>query len=164
MPSLAYGEQAACDSNFSSATAVRGESQKTDATHATVTVTKVRMILHLSINIWVPSGVTPNVVEHEDGHRQISEYYYQTADKLAERIATTYLGKTVDISGTNIDEQFEKVLHEMATDITNEYDRNIGFAAAQRYYDAITDHGRNGSDVREAVAAAIENTKIVSTQ
>ena len=164
MPALAYGEQAACDSNFSSTTTVGGKSQKIDATHATVTVTKVRMILHLSINIWVPSGATQNVVEHEDGHRQISQYYYQAADKLAERLAATYLGRTVDISGTDIDDQFEKALHQMATDITKQYDTDIGVAAAQQYYDLITDHGRNNSDVRGAVAAAIENTKIVSIQ
>ena len=90
MPSLAYGEEAVCDSNFSSNTSVGGESQKTDATHATVTITKVKMTLQLSINIWVPTGVTQHVGEHEDGHRQISQYYYQMADKLAERIAATF--------------------------------------------------------------------------
>ena len=165
MPSLAYGEEAVCDSNFSSNTSVGGESQKTDATHATVTITKVKMTLQLSINIWVPTGVTQHVGEHEDGHRQISEYYYQMADKLAERIAATYLGKQIDINGTDdLDAQFEKVLHQTATDITNEYDKELGLAATQQYYDVITDHGRNESDAKEAVAAAIENTKIVSIQ
>ena len=162
MPTLAYGEEAVCDSNFSSNTSVGGESQKTDATHATVTITKVKMILQLNINIWVPTGVTQHVVEHEDGHRQISEYYYQTADKLAERIAATYMGKQIDINGTDLDGQLEKVLHQTATDITNEFDNDLTFAATQQYYDAITDHGRNESEAKEAVAAAVENTKIIS--
>jgi hypothetical protein len=162
MPTLAYGEEAVCDSNFSSNTSVGGESQKTDATHATVTITKVKMILQLSIDIWVPTGVTQHVVEHEDGHRQISEYYYQTAGKLAERIAVTYMSKQIDISGTDLESQFEKALHQTAADITNEYDRDLRIAATQQYYDVITDHGRSESDVKEAVAAAVENAKIVS--
>jgi hypothetical protein len=164
MPTLAYGEQAVCDSNFSSNTNVGGESRIIDATHATVTITKVKMILLLSINIWVPTGVTQHVVEHEDGHRQISEYYYQTADKLAERVATTYMGKQIDISGTDLDAEFQNVVHQTATDITSEYDKELSVEATQEYYDAITNHGRNDTDVRGAVTAAVENTKIVSIQ
>jgi hypothetical protein len=164
MPTLAYGEEAVCDSNLTSNTSVGGESQKTDATHATVTITKVKMILQLSINVWVPSGATQHVVEHKDGHRQISEYYYQGADKLAERIAATYMGKQIDINGTDLDAQLETALHQTATDITHEFDQELSFAATQQYYDVITDHGRNESDVKEAVAAAVENVKMVSIQ
>jgi hypothetical protein len=164
MPAMAYGEEAVCDSNLTSNAIVGGESHKTDSTHATVTITKVKMILALSINVWVPSGVTQHVVEHEDGHRQISEYYYRTADKLADRIATTYMGKQIDIDGTDLDAQLEKVLHQTATDITHEFDQEVSFAATQQYYDTITDHGRNESDVKEAVVAAIENVKMVSIQ
>jgi len=158
MPTLAYGEEALCDSNFVSNTIAGGEFQKTDATHATVTVTKIRMVLQLSINIWAPTGVTQHVVEHEDGHRQISEYYYQTADTLAGRIAATYMGKKIDISGPDLDAESSKALHQTATDITNEYNRDLGPGTTQQYFDLITDHGRNDSAVKEAVAAAINNS------
>lgn len=164
MPALAYGEEAVCDSNLTSNAIVGGESQKTDTTHATVTVTKVKMILALSINVWVPSGATQHVVEHEDGHRQISEYYYQGADKLAERIAATYVGRQIGINGTDVDAQLARTLQQTATDITHDFDRELSFAATQQYYDTITDHGRNESDVKEAVVAAIENVKMVSIQ
>jgi len=164
MPTLAYGEEAVCDSNLTSNTSVGGESQKTDSTHATVTITKVKMILALSINVWVPTGVTQHVVEHEDGHRQISEYYYQTADTLAEQIAATYIGKRIDINGADLDAQLETALHQTATDITHEFDQELSLAATQQYYDVITDHGRNESDASEAVAAAVENVKMVSIQ
>src|ERR1700674_5477372 len=93
MPHLAPGENAECDSDFLSNASVRGETRQTDATHATVTITQIKVTLGLNINIWVPSGATQQVTEHEEGHRQISEYYYQTADKLAERIAATYMDK-----------------------------------------------------------------------
>ncbi len=73
MPPLASGENAECDSNFLSNASVRGESRQTDATHATVTITQIKVTLGLKINIWVPTGVSQRVIEHEEGHRQISE-------------------------------------------------------------------------------------------
>jgi hypothetical protein len=164
MPSLAYGEEAVCDSNFSSQTTVGGLSEKIDDTHATVTITTVKMILQLSVNIWVPFGVSQHVVEHENGHRQISEYYYQAADKLADRVASTYIGTKIDIAGADLNAQFDKALGQAANDITAEFDKNINLAATQQYYDTITDHGRSESDAKQAVVAAVANTKITSLQ
>jgi phage gpG-like protein len=164
MPSLAYGEEAVCDSNFSSHTTVGGLSEKIDSTHAAVTITTVKMILQLSVNIWVPAGVTQHVVEHENGHRQISEYYYQAADKLADRVASPYIGTKINITGSDLNAEFEKALSQVANDITAEYDKNINLAATQQYYDAITDHGRSESDTKQAVVAAVANTKTSSIQ
>ena len=48
------------------------------------------MVLQLRMTIWAPTDTTPHVIDHEQGHSQISEYYYQTADKLAERFAESF--------------------------------------------------------------------------
>ena len=164
MPPLASGEKAECDSNFLSNASVRGESRQTDATHATVTVMQVKVTLQLNINIWVPIGVTQHVIEHEEGHRQISEYYYQTADKLAERIAATHMGKQVEITGTDLGAESSKMLQQMANDITDEYNKELNSGPTQLLYDAITDHGRNDVVVKDAVAHALKNITIESTQ
>jgi hypothetical protein len=164
MPPLAPGEIAGCDSDFLSTASVRGESRRTDATHATLTITQVRVTLQLNINIWVPTGVTQHVIEHEQGHRQVSEYYYQTADKLAERIAATYMGKQVEITGTDLSAESSKMLQQMATDITDEYNKELNPGPTQLLYDAITDHGRNEIDVKDAVAHALKNITVESTQ
>jgi hypothetical protein len=164
MPPLSSGESAECDSQFLSSASVRGESRPTDATHATVTITQIKVTLQLHINIWVPTGVTQHVIEHEDGHRQVSEYYYQTAGKLAERIAATYMGKQVEITGTDLDVESSKMLQQMATAITDEYNKELNPGPAQLLYDAITDHGRNDVVVKDAVAHALKNTAIASTQ
>jgi hypothetical protein len=164
MPPLAPGESAECDSNFLSNASVRGESRQTDATHATITITQITVTLQLSINIWVPTGVTPHVIEHEDGHRQVSEYYYQTAGELAERIAATYMGKQVEISGTDLGAESSKMLQQMAAGITDEYNKELNPGPTQLLYDAITDHGRNEVVVKDAVAHALKNTAIESTQ
>lgn len=164
MPPLGSGENAECDSDFRSSASVRGEPRPTDATHATVTITHVSLTLRLNINIWVPAGVTQHVIEHEDGHRQISEFYYQTADKLAERIASTYLGKQVEITGSDLDAASNKMLQEMAADITEAYNKELNPGPTQLLYDAITDHGRNEVVVKDAVTHALKNISIESPQ
>lgn len=163
MPPLSRGENAACDSDFTSDASVVGQTRQTDATHATVTVTEIKVTLQLNIIIWVPTEVTQHVIEHEEGHRQISEYYYQTADKLAERIAATYMDKQVDIAGTDVDVESHKLLKQMATDITHEYIRELNPGPAQLLYDAITDHSRNEVVAKDAVAHALKNVTIEST-
>jgi hypothetical protein len=164
MPPLPSGEIAECDSNFLSRASVRGQPRKTGATHATVTITQVIVKLQLQINIWLPAGATQVVAEHEEGHRQISEYYYQTADKLAERIAATYTGKQLEVNGADLDAETAKMLLQVATDITDEYNKELNSNPTQLLYDAITDHSRNGVIAKDAVDHALKNTAIESAQ
>jgi hypothetical protein len=160
MPALTLGEQAVCDSDFLSNASVAGESRQPDATHATVTITQIKVTLQLNITIWAPSGATQHVIEHEEGHREISEYYYRNADKVAERIAATYMGRQVEISGTDLGAESSKVLQQMATEITDEYNKELDPGPTQLLYDTITDHSRNDVIVKDAVAAAIKNVVI----
>ena len=160
MPPLSPGENAECDSEFLSSASVRGESRQTDATHATFTVTQIKVTLQLKINIWLPTGATQHLIEHEEGHRQISEYYYQTADKLAERIAAAYMGRQVEITGTDLGAESSRMLQQMATEITNEYNKELNPNPTQLLYDSITDHSRNGVAAKDAVAHAIKNAPI----
>jgi hypothetical protein len=164
MPPLHSGESAQCDSDFLSNASVGGKSRQTDATHATLTVTQIKVTLQLFITIWVPTGVSQHVIEHEEGHRQISENYYQTADQLAERIAATYMGKQVEIAGADLTAESNKVLQQMAAEITDEYNKELDPGPTQLLYDAITDHGRNEVIVKDAVAHALKNITIESTQ
>ena len=160
MPPLSPWENAACDSNFLSSATVAGETRQSDATHATVTITQVKVKLQLNITIWVPDGVSQHVMEHEEGHRRISEYYYQTADKLAERIASRYIGRRLDIAGTDLNIESSKLLQQVAADITLEYKKELNPGPTQLLYDTITDHSRNGVPAQDAVAHAIKNVMI----
>jgi hypothetical protein len=157
MPSLGTGEEAECDSNFLSAANVAGQTQKTDATHAFVTITQINVTLQLNVTIWAPANATPHVIEHEEGHRQIAEYYYQTADKLAERIADEYTTRVIEISGADLEAESNKALQQIATEITDEYNKQLNPGPTQLLYDSITDHGRNEVVVKDAVASAIKN-------
>jgi hypothetical protein len=122
------------------------------------------MTLQLQINVWLPNGANQVVVDHEDGHRQIAEYYYQTADKLAERIGTAYIGKRVEVSGTDLDAESRKMLLQMANEITDTYTKEINSNPTQLLYDAITDHARNGVVAKDAVDHAIKNAAVEATQ
>jgi hypothetical protein len=157
MPPLAFGEYAQCDSHFLSNASVGGQTLQTDATHAIVTITQIKLTLQLNVTIWQPTQVSEHVIEHEEGHRQISEYYYQTADKLAEQIAATFIGKQIEIAGENQNEESSKALQEVATEITDEYDKELNTEPTQLFYDSITNHGVNDTISKDATAYAIRN-------
>lgn len=162
MPPLAYGEYGECDSHFLSNASVGGETRQTDATHATVTITRIKVTLQLNITIWLPPQSSPHVIEHEDGHRQISEYYYQAADKVAEWIAAGYMGKKIDIAGADQAAESNKALEEIATEITDEYNKELNPEPTQLLYDSITNHGVNDTVAKDAAAYAIRNVVIDS--
>jgi len=160
MPPLAQHEIAACDSNFLSSAIVRGDTRKTDATHATLTVTHVKVTLQLKINLWLPDRAPQNLIDHEDGHRRISENTYQTADKLAERIAAGYIGKRIEITGTDLDAESRNTLHQLASEIAGEYNKELNPNPPQLLYDSITDHARNGVVARDAVDHVLKNASV----
>jgi len=160
MPPLDPGENAECVSDFSANANVTGLTKRKDPTHATLTVTQINMNLKLNITIWVPFDVTQRVTEHEEGHRQISEYYYLTADKLAARIASDYMGKQVEITGSDLNGESMKMLQQLGSEITEEYEKELNPNPTQLLYDSITDHSRNGADAQEAVDHALKNASV----
>lgn len=156
MPPLSGMEAAVTDSNFISNANVKAESQRVDRTHATVTVTAVKVQLKLNIDVWIPTGASQGVIDHEQGHRQIAEYYYRDADKLAKRIAAGYIGKQFDVSGADLDAEVQKLLEKLSTEITTQYNERLNPDAAQQRYDEITDHSRNDIAASDAVARVLK--------
>jgi hypothetical protein len=165
MPPLASSSEIAqCESDFTANANVGGKAQRTDSTHAVITVSQISITLQLNVIIWVPEGVSQRVMEHEQGHRQISEYYYQTADKLAAQIAANYMGKQVPITGADLDAEFHKALQGIGGEITEEYDKQLNPNPTQLLYDSITDHSRNDVAVQDAVDHAVKNVSVESGQ
>jgi len=159
MPALAAWEQAECDSNFVSEANVKARTEILDPTHGLVTVTGLKVTLQLTINIWLPQGAAEHIIDHEQGHRQIAEHYYETADKVAEQIAAAYFGKQVSVSGADLNLEINKLLQQMGAEITAEYSRKLNPDLAQNRYDDITDHSRNEVSATEAVAQVLEDVQ-----
>ena len=156
MPRLGEGEEAECDSNFLSDASVSGRMQKLDKSSAMVTISQVKVTLELKITIWVPNGATQHVVEHEEGHRQISEHYYRFADQVAAESGAPYIGRQIAISGTDLDAELERTLRGLSKAITEEYNSKLNPGPVQQRYDELTDHSRNDRDSKEAAAQALK--------
>lgn len=157
---MAPGELAVCDSNFLSVANVTGNSRQNDATDALVTVTQVKVTLQLNITIWVPNDATQHIIEHEQGHREISEFYYQTADKIAQQIAAKYLGRQFQVSGADLNSAIDKALQQMGAEITQEYDKELNPEPAQERYETLTNHGSNDVDAKDAVSQVLNNATV----
>jgi hypothetical protein len=155
MPPLAAWEQAECESNLESDANVKGRTETIDATHGVVIVTGVRVTLRLIINLWVPQGSTGHVIEHEQGHREIAEHYYQTAEKVAEEVASRYLGKQISTNGTDLNGEAQKVLLQTGAEIIGEFHKKFKPDLAQNRYDDLTDHGRYEIGAEDAVAQVL---------
>jgi hypothetical protein len=160
MPPFAPAEEAVCDSNFMSNVSVGGDAEKMDATHEIVTITKVAVTLRLKITIWVPNDASQHVIDHEQGHRQISEFYYRGADKLASQIASTYMGKKEAISGPDLDAALNAWLQQEGNEIADEYGRELNPEPTQVHYDLITNYGRNGVAAPDAAAQALKDVTV----
>lgn len=66
------------------------------------------------------------------------------------------------MTGTDLTAESSKVLRQMATEITDEYDKELNPGPTQLLYDSITDHGRNEVAVKDAVTHALKNIAIES--
>lgn len=157
-PPLTGPEEAVCAGDFLSDASVGAQAMQTDATHAKATINKIRMTLQLNITTWLPNNPQKWTVEHEEGHRQISEYYYRNAEVVARRVAEPYIGKTFEISGPDLRRALSAAVGKIAEEITNEYNRQMPVETTQDRFDTITEHSRKEIPVPDAVAQALKET------
>ncbi len=157
-PPLTGPEEAVCAGDFLSDASVGAQAMQTDPTHAKATINRIKVTLQLDMTIWLPNNPQKWTVEHEEGHRQISEYYYRNAEVVARRIAEPYLGKTIDISGRDLRKALSDAVGKVAEEITNEYNRQMPVETTQDRFDTITEHSRKDIPVPDAVAQALKET------
>lgn len=158
MPPLTPPEEAVCASDFLSDASVGGQAEQTDATHGRLTINKINVTLQLDITIWLPPNPPKTTVDHEDGHRQISEYYYRNAEMVARRIGERFIGKVIDLNGRDLRKLVSAALKQAGAEITNEYNKQMPVETTQARYDSITEHSRSDIRVADAVALALKET------
>jgi hypothetical protein len=157
-PPLTGPEEAVCAGDFLSDASVGAQAMQTDATHAKATINRIKITLQLNITTWLPNNPQKWTVEHEEGHRQISEHYYRNAEMIARRIAEPYIGKTFEISGQDLRRALNAAVGKIAEEITNEYTRQMPVETTQDRFDTITEHSRKEIPVPDAVAQALKET------
>lgn len=161
MPSLKPPESALCAAEFLSSASVSGQAVQAGATHAKLTINRVEMTLQLKITIWLPPNPPQTIVEHEEGHRQIAEYFYAHADAIAKRLAQPYIGKVIEISGRDVRKALTAALNKTGENLTDAYNKHMPVERAEARFDAITDHSRNDIPVPAAVAQVIRETAML---
>jgi hypothetical protein len=95
--------------------------------------------------------------EHEEAHREISERFYEHADRIAHELALPLLERTFDGSGSSRAAAERDAFEKAVTAYNSAYferTRNRSMQANQRF-DELTQHGRGPADARESLERAI---------
>jgi hypothetical protein len=74
------------------------------------------------------------------------------------------MGKQVEIAGADLNAESTKALRQAATEMSDEYERELNSEPTQLLYDSITDHSRNEVAVQDAVDHALKNVSMESPQ
>lgn len=166
MPPL-EGEEAAVtksvfgiESEF--AVEILSQNNRNGKTVAKIKVAGVTVNLTLKVTIWVPEDAPKTIIEHEDGHRQISEYFYKDADRVARNIAQQFIGQTYQSEGTDADSASRAALDKALNDLSQGYMTQVqGISVkANVIFDEITNHGRNQKiSVEKAMKQSIDRAK-----
>jgi hypothetical protein len=166
MPPLEPKEAAVTKSVFGIATQfsvqVMSEEKRGGKTVAKVKVTSVTVDLSLKITVWVPNDAPRVIIDHEEGHRQISEYFYKDAEKIARNIGQKYLGQVYEAEGSDAEAASRAALDKAINELSQKYmgeTQNVS-ARANEVFDEITSHGRNQNiSVEKAMKQSIERAK-----
>lgn len=120
-------------------------------------VDRVDLSLSLPITITVPLTVKSLLLAHEEGHRQISEQFYQIAAGAAGQAAESVLNR--EFTGYESDPATAErmVANQIEEEIQSVYWKYTlqPCRKAQIEYDALTDHGRNYLDPNRAVKEVV---------
>lgn len=157
MPPLNKNEAAVTETSYGCGAQIEVETKTVDGKPVKTTVVSVRVRLSLDVTEWLPKEVTPKIKAHEDGHRKISELYYENAEKAAQAVAQKFVGREVDPTDADVQANIKK----LATEVCQEY---LGLVEkpeqrAQELFDQVTDHGRNTVPEKRAIEKAVQQSQ-----
>jgi hypothetical protein len=161
MPRLSGNEAALTESYFSADSSVGGsvvDQQKSDSgCQTSIKVDTVQMTLRLRVTVWLPTNAVPKIVNHEEGHRAIAEYFYRDADAAARRVAEELIGQTISGGGADCDSAGQTATKQAAQILGQRYmgQVDVPCGKAQELYDQITEHGTNAVKEEKAIKEAI---------
>jgi hypothetical protein len=166
MPPLEPGEAAVTKSIFGIATEtaiqVVSEQHRNGNKVAKVKIAEVTLNLTLGITVWLPNDAPRTIIDHEEGHRQLNEYFYKDAEKIAREIGQKYVGQTYEAQGADVEAAGKAAVEKAINEISQKYmaqTQNLS-ARANEIYDELTNHSRNQNiSVEKAMKQSIERAK-----
>lgn len=160
MPVLVPPEIGLCVSQFGCE--VRLWTMSPEGRPVTTMVDGVEVTTRLQITIWTRENAPDGERIHEEGHRTISEYYYEAAKTVAQRLAEAVVGQRllelVDTGTRAAGVDPITIAGDAVRDrMIEEYLAKTHWRAAfaQQVFDDLTDHGRNDVAVSTAITEAI---------
>lgn len=163
LPPLKPGEAAVTTYRFDCDTSLSAAASKYPLAgggcRTTLSVQGVRLVLRLRVTVWLPEGASDKLWAHEDGHREIAERMYLSAEAAAHRAADRADGRRVVGEGDDCEKAANERLNELAKQIGEQY-RELVIAPTKRVqdvYDELTAHGANADPAEKAaIKAAFE--------
>jgi protein disulfide-isomerase len=158
MPKLTPPESGVCDFDFVIDTGVSYSIGAATADSLEITVDELDLVTSLEVRIWTAQGTPPKLLAHEEGHREICEYYYQNADIVARAVAEPLIGRTYVGKGPNRKAAESDAVKQITTAISDAYmaRTRMRCSAAQKRYDALTKHGLTPLPEAEAIATILK--------
>jgi hypothetical protein len=163
MPPLNKNEAAVTHSAYGVGAQVQvlvvGEERSAAQFVSEMTIESVKVDTTLAITVWVPRNASKALVAHEEGHREISEMFYEEAEAIAREIARPYVGRTLRGVGRSAEAAREAAMTKAIGEINGAYmaRTQIPSSRVNELFDKITDHGRNGRiSVDDAIKRAVE--------
>lgn len=154
MPKLTPPEVGTCVYQVGCSTEAQAEGERSRGQLQPGRVTEVVLRATLSITLWTPRGGPPKILAHEEGHREICEYYYDEAEQIGRRLAQRTLGarlssRTRKAMTVELDVVQKRLIGEFLRETATRCD------FAQGRFDAITAHSMNPISESAAMARAI---------
>ena len=165
MPKLTPPESGVCHFEFTCDAGIGVFVDQTAPNTVEVEVDSVDLVLDLAVDVWAKNGAPPKLVQHEEGHRQICEYYYKDADAIARRLGKAMIGRKATGTGKDKAAATEAAQQKLLTELNLAYmtETRVRCSACFVRYDAITNHGLKPIGEAEAIAQAIaEEPAVIS--
>ena len=166
MPALEPGEAAVTRSVFGIASEAEiqsvSEENRAGKTVAKIKFTEIIINLSLKNTIWLPKDAAKTIVDHEEGHRQVTEYFYKDAEKIAREIAQKYIARTYEAEGSDVSAAGTAAMNKAINEMTQTYMEQTQSLSvrANQIFDELTNHSRNQNiSVERAVKQSIERAK-----
>lgn len=122
-------------------------------------IESVKVDTTLGITVWLPKDASKPLTAHEEGHREISEMFYEDAEKVAREVAAPYVGRTIRGRARTPEAAREAAMTRAIGEINGKYmsRTQIPSSRVNELFDRITDHGRNSRvSVEEGIRRALE--------
>lgn len=119
----------------------------------------VKVDTTLAITLWLPKNASKALIAHEEGHRRISEMFYEEAESIAREVSQPYVGRTIRATARSAEAAREAAMTKAIGEINGAYmaRTQIPSSRVNELFDRITDHGRNGRvSVDQGIQRAVE--------